>query len=96
MTLIFSEEERRYIVEDFETDLLLTKVGILLVEKFTTIDNGILINASEMDIEEFLVELREEYISKVERISRSDILRTLAQRLLPDFFSIETEKWYFR
>ena len=93
MTLVFTEEERDYIVNNYETDLVLTEVGMSLVERFTRSTSDISIKASDADIQAFLAELKEEYRCKVERISRPDVLTGLAQRLLPDFAAIETEKY---
>ena len=93
MTLVFTEEERDYIVNNHETDLVLTEVGMSLIERFTRTDSGISINASEENAEAFFAELREEYRHKVERISRPDLLAGLAKKMLPDFATIKTEKY---
>lgn len=92
MTLVFTEEERDYIVNNHETDLVLTEVGMSLVERFTRTDLEVTIEASEDDAAAFFSELREEYRCKVERISRPDILAGLAKKMLPDFATIKTEK----
>ena len=93
MTLVFTEEERDYIVNNHETDLVLTEVGMSLIERFTRTDSGISINASEENAEAFFAELREEYRYKVERISRPDLLAGLAKKMLPDYATIITEKY---
>jgi len=93
MTLVFTEEERDYIVNNHETDLVLTEVGMQLIEKFTRTETGVSINATEADVVEFFAELKEEYRCKVERIFCPNILRSLAQRLLSDFAAIETEHY---
>ena len=91
MRLIFTEEERDYIVNNHETDLLLTEVGMSLVERFTRTHAGISVNTSEADAAEFFAVLKEEYGCKVDRISRPDILTNLAKKLLPDFATIKKE-----
>ena len=93
MTLVFTEEERDYIVNNHETDLVLTEVGMSLIERFTRTDSGISINASEENAAAFFAELREEYRHKVERSSRPDLLAGLAKKMLPDFATIKTEKY---
>jgi hypothetical protein len=93
MTLVFTEEERDYIVNNYETDLVLTEVGMSLVERFTRSKSDISIKVSDADIQAFLAELKEEYRCKVKRISRPDVLTGLVQRFLPDFAAIETEKY---
>ena len=75
MTLVFTEEERDYIVNNHETDLVLTEVGMQLIEKFTRTETGVSINATEADVVEFFAELKEEYRCKVERIFCPNILR---------------------
>jgi len=93
MALIFTEEERDYIVNNHETDLVLTEVGISLIERFTRTDTGISINATDADIADFFAELREEYRCKINRISSPYILTGLARRLLSDFEAIEIEEY---
>jgi len=93
MTLVFTEEERDYIVNNHETDLMLTEVGMSLIERFTRTGLDISINTSEDNAAAFFAELREEYRCKVERISRPDLLAGLAKKMLPDYATIKTEKY---
>jgi hypothetical protein len=93
MTLVFTEEERDYIVNNHETDLMLTEVGMSLIERFTRTGLDISINTSEDNVAAFFAELREEYRCKVERISRPDLLAGLAKKMLPDYATIKTEKY---
>ena len=89
MTLQLSHEEHAYILDNPETDLMLTELGMKLIE--TPRENGesVVIDGSQSDYEEFLIELREEFIWKSRRLKNPQILVHLAQRLLPDFESLE-------
>ncbi len=89
MTLQFSAEERGFIVDDFQTDLLLTQAGLKLVERYAEKDGFVVVDVSEDEHEEFIAELREEFIWKSRRISNGRVLVALARRLLPDFESLE-------
>ena len=90
---MFTEEERDYIVNNNETDLVLTEVGMSLIERFTRTDTGISINVSDADITEFLAEVKGEYRRKIKRISSPHILTGLARRLLSDSETIEIEEY---
>ncbi len=78
-------EECDYIVDDFETDLLLTEVGMRLVERFSVGGGSVSVETTETEIEKFLAELREEFVWKIDRVAQPSILRGLARRLLPDY-----------
>ena len=88
MRIEFKEEERNYIVDNPETDLLLTEVGMSLVDRFGVSGGIILVEATETEIQRFLDELRDEFIRKVNRVVQPSILRGLARRLLPDYDDI--------
>jgi hypothetical protein len=84
MRIEFKEEERNYIVDNPETDLLLTEVGMRLVDRFSASGGVISVEASETEVQEFLAELRAEFIRKIYRVTQPAILTGLARRLLPD------------
>ena len=88
MRIEFNEEERNYIVDNPETDLLLTEVGMTLVDKFSSTGVVISVEATETEVQEFLDELREEFVRKINRVAQPAILRGLACRLLLDYDSI--------
>jgi hypothetical protein len=83
--IAFTAEERDYIVDNFETDLLLTEVGMRLVERFSVDGGSVSVEATETEIQKFLAELREEFVWKINRVAQPSILRGLARRLLPDY-----------
>jgi CRP-like cAMP-binding protein len=85
MRIEFNEEERNYIVDNPETDLLLTEVGMALVDKFSSTGVVISVEVTETEVQEFLDELREEFVRKINRVAQPAILRGLARRLLPDY-----------
>ena len=89
MKLHLSAKEHAYIVDNSETDLALTALGMALIEKPRTTDGETVIEASQTDYEEFLSEVREEFIWKSRRLSNPQSLIDLARRLLPDFESLE-------
>ena len=79
MTLQFTEEERNNIVNNPGTDLLLTEVGMRLVDAAGDV---ISIKATEKEAEEFFEELRYTCNEKGDRITEVESLRELARRLL--------------
>jgi hypothetical protein len=81
----FKEEERNYIVDNPETDLLLTEIGMRLVERFSADGGAVSVEATETELQKFLAELREEFVWKINRVAQPSILRGLARRLLPDY-----------
>jgi hypothetical protein len=88
MRIEFKEEERNYIVDNPETDLLLTEVGMSLVGRFGAIGGVISVEATETEHQKFLDELKHEFIRKIHRVGQPSILRGLARRLLPDYAHI--------
>ena len=90
MRIEFEEEERNYIVENPETDLLLPEVEMSLVDGFGASGGIISVEATKMEIQKFLTELRGEIIRKGNRVSQPSILRGLARRLLPDYDDINS------
>ncbi len=88
MRIQFREEERSYILDNPETDLLLTEIGLSLVEEFSVSDGVISVEATEAETQEFLAELRYAFIWKLQRVAEPVILRGLARRLLPDYNDI--------
>ena len=85
MRIEFTEQERNYIVANPETDLLLTEVGISLVERVAARGEMISVEAADVEIQQFLAELRGEFVRKINRVPQPSILRGLARRLLPDY-----------
>jgi hypothetical protein len=83
MTFVFafSREERDFIVEDRETDLLLTEVGMMLVEKLAESDGMFRIQTSEDNANHFLHELKSECVLKAHRIKQGALLTKMAKRL---------------
>jgi len=88
MRIEFKEEERNYIVDNPETDLLLTEVGMSLVDKCGGSGGVISVEATETEIQRFLDELRDEFIRKINWVVYPSVLRGLARRLLPDYTHI--------
>ena len=82
MILQFTEKERNYIVNNPETDLLLTEVGMRLIEK---VGDLMTIEATEAEFEEFAAELRYTLTEKVQQNGEVETLRRLARRLLPEY-----------
>ena len=89
MTLRFSQEELDYIVENAETDLLLTEAGLRLVDRYRKSDSFLSVEVSQSDYEQFIADLREEFLWKSRRLSDPRILINLARRHLQDFESLE-------
>jgi len=89
MTLRFSQDEQRFIVDELQTDLLLTRAGIKLVEEHPAADGFVVVAVSQSEHAEFISELREEFVCKSRRITNASVLVALARRLLPDFESLE-------
>ena len=88
MKIIFSRAEREYIVDNSETDLMLTGVGMELIDASEKSPDEVQVDASEKDYEEFLNSLRDDYIWKVQRLPDPAHLTGLARRLLPEFRSL--------
>jgi len=93
MTLQFSPEERAYIVNNSETDLLLTEVGLRLVDQYQESDGLVFIDVSQGDYEEFVAALRDEFLWKSRRLSDPRVLIQLARRFLKDFESLEPKNF---
>jgi hypothetical protein len=84
MHMHFSEAERGYIVDNPETDLLLTQVGLRLVDGFTASNGVVLVEANEAEEREFLAELKSEFVRTIDRVAKPEVLHGLVLRLLPD------------
>jgi len=89
----FSRSECEYIVQKADTDLMLTRVGLFLIDALEKDGEQIEVDASDTDYREFVDTLRDDYIWKVERLSDPARLISMAQRLLPDFKSLIPKKW---
>ena len=93
MTLQFSHDERAYIVDNCETDLLLTEAGLKLVDNYIKSDELVCIEVSENDHDRLIRELRDEFLWKSQRLGDPRILIQLARRFLQDFESLEPTKF---
>jgi hypothetical protein len=89
MNISFSRSEAEYIVNNPETDLMLTRVGGALVDPLDQDWGAIELNVSDSDFQEFLESLREDYIWKIQRLPDPGPLESLAKRLLPDYDSLD-------
>ena len=54
MSLRFSQDEQRFIVDDLQTDLLLTRAGIKLVEEHPAADGFVVVAVSQSEHAEFI------------------------------------------
>jgi hypothetical protein len=88
MKIIFSRAESKYIVENSETDLMLTSIGMELIVALERTSEDLHVDASQADYEEFLESLRDDYVWKIRRLPDPTSLTNLARRLLPDFPSL--------
>jgi hypothetical protein len=88
MKIIFSKAESKYIVENSETDLALTSIGLYLIDAINKSSEDVHVETSPEDYEEFLSALRHDFVWKVSRLPDPTYLTNLAQRLLPDFRSL--------
>ncbi len=93
MKITFSRAECEYVAQNPETDLVLTRVGLVLIEARDGNCEQIEIDSSDADYQEFLEVLRDDYIWKVARLPDPARLTSMAQRLLPDFESLTPKKW---
>lgn len=84
-----SHEEHAYIVDNHETDMMFTEVGMRLLDEPRIEGGSVIIEVSQTDCEEFLNEVREEFLWKSLRLRNPQILIGLARRLLSDFESLE-------
>ena len=92
MKITFSRSECEYIVENPETDLMLTRIGLTLIHALENNSEEIELNVPSTDYEEFLDALREEYEWKVGRLPDPRYMLSLAERLLPNFQSLTPKK----
>ena len=93
MTLQLSNEEYSYIIDNRETDIVLTRLGMRLVDSLPVKGKGVSISVTEDEYEEFIEEIKDEYVWKSTRIVNPKILVGLAKRLLPEFSHIQPKKW---
>jgi len=91
MRIEFKEEERDYIVNNPETDLLLTEVGMSLVDARSGNGAVISVEATGTETQRFLDELRDEFNRKINRVVHPSLLRGLARRLLPDYAHVASQ-----
>ena len=80
-----------FIVNDEKTDLLLTSIGLELVELSEINNTKATLKTNKQDYDEFIETLRDDYIWKTNRIRNTLLLSQLAERFLHDFDKIETE-----
>ena len=90
MEITFSKEEMDFIVNDEKTDLLLTSIGLELVELSEINNTKATLKTNKQDYDEFIETLRDDYIWKTNRIQNNLLLSQLAEKFLYDFDKIET------
>ena len=90
MEITFSKEEMDFIVNDEKTDLLLTSIGLELVELSEINNTKATLKTNKQDYDEFIETLRDDYIWKTNRIQNTLLLSQLAEKFLYDFDKIET------
>ena len=88
MKIIFSRAESKYIVENSETDLMLTSIGMELIVAIERNSEDVHVDASQTEYDEFLESLRDDYVWKIKRLADPTFLTNLAKRFLPDFQSL--------
>jgi hypothetical protein len=94
MTLQFSHEERDYIVDNSETNLVLTELGLRLVDRYSESQGLEVIDVPQSEYQEFLAVLRDEFLWKIRRLSDPRMLTNLTRRFLKDFESLEPKNFY--
>jgi hypothetical protein len=94
MTLQFSHEERDYIVDNSETNLVLTELGLRLVDRYSESQGLVVIDVPQSEYQEFLAVLRDEFLWKIRRLSDPRMLTNLTRRFLKDFESLEPKNFY--
>lgn len=62
MKILFSQAESKYIVENSETDLMLTSIGMELIEAINNTSEDVHVEASPEDYKEFLDSLRDDFL----------------------------------
>lgn len=93
MKIVFNQEERDYIVNNKSSDLVLTGVGMELVERTRPIAGEYIVEADDEDYNSFLDILRDEFIWKTNRISDPAPLIGLAKRFLDDYDLLRLKKF---
>ena len=91
MEIVFLKEEIDFIVNDEKTDLLLTSIGLKLVELSNKNKTEATLKTNKHEYNEFIETLRNDYIWKTNRIKNTLLLCQLAKRFLHDFNNIETK-----
>jgi len=89
MKIIFSKSERDYIVENKSSDLSLTSIGFQLIEKCKEVDREFCVETNTLDYDEFIDNLRDEFIWKIRRISNPQPLNSMAKKFLDDYHSLQ-------
>ena len=84
MELCFTVTEQDYIVNNFETDLGLTEVGLELCEGFSVVGEGVRVEVSRANYDKFIVELMSEFELKKSYLSRPDVVRGMIIRFMPN------------
>ena len=92
MKIIFTKTERDYIVLNQSSDLVLTSIGMQLVERCKQIDGAYSLDAGTEDYSEFIENLRDEFIWKIRRIPNPETLNNMAKKFLGDYDSLEPIK----
>jgi hypothetical protein len=89
MEIIFTKAERDYIVLNQSSDLVLTSIGMNLVERSKQIGGAYSLDAGTEDYSEFIENLRDEFIWKIRRISNPQPLNSMAKKFLDDYHSLQ-------
>ena len=80
-----------FIISDEKANLLLTSIGLELIELSEINNTEVTLKTNKQDYDEFIETLRDDYIWKTNRIRNTLLLSQLAERFLHDFDKIETE-----
>ena len=89
MEIYFTIDERDYVVKNESSDLMLTSIGMKLIERVKPEDNKYSFEVGNEEFDGFLEILRDEYIWKINRTSDPRPLKSIAMRFLDDFNSLE-------
>jgi len=87
--IILTKAERDYIVQNQNSDLVLTSIGMNLVERCKQVGGAYSLDAETEDYSEFIENLRDEFIWKIRRISNPQPLNSMAKKFLDDYNSLK-------
>lgn len=89
MNITFTKTERDYIVLNQSSDLVMTSIGMQLVERCKEIDGAYCLEIEAESFSEFTEILRDEFIWKIRRISDYQPLNCMAKKFLDDYQSLQ-------